>query len=97
MCSLPSRLSGRFKKWSRIIQQKALLGQAKMIFSFASQEKNVHPLPGLLGCFCPTRQGFYFDIIVPPGRVFITIYLQGNRLGRFAGSRIMRMTDNSEM
>ena len=41
-----------------------------MIFSFGSQEKNVHPLPGLLGCFCPTRQGFYFDIIVPPGRVF---------------------------
>ena len=31
--------------------------------------------------FFPTRQGFYFDIIVPPGRVFITIYLQGNRLG----------------
>ena len=39
-----------------------------MIFSFASQEKNVHPLPGLLGCFCPTRQGFYFVIFVPPGR-----------------------------
>ena len=34
------------------------IGEAKMIFSFASQEKNVHPLPGLLGCFCPTRQGF---------------------------------------
>ena len=64
------------------------LGQAKMIFSFASQEKNVHPLPGLLGCFFPTRQGFYFDIIVPPGRVFITIYLQGNRLG----VRCLRLT-----
>ena len=66
---------------SQVEKWVLVLGEAKMIFSFASQEKNVHPLPGLLGCFCPTRQGFYFDIIVPPGRVFITIYLQGNRLG----------------
>ena len=56
------------------------LGEAKMIFSFASQEKNVHPLPGLFGCFCPTRQGFYFDIIVPPGRDFIRIYLHRKRV-----------------
>ena len=66
---------------TQYVWQNQQLGEAKMIFSFASQEKNVHPLPGLFGCFYPTRRVFYFDTIVLPGRDFIWIYLQRKRVG----------------
>ena len=60
---------------SQVEKWVLVLGEAKMIFSFASQEKNVHPLPGLFGCFVPPGRGFILILLShPAGILFEFIY-----------------------
>ena len=59
---------------SQVEKWVLVLGEAKMIFSFASQEKNVHPLPGLFGSFCLTRSGFVLISMSHPAGILFEFF-----------------------